>query len=241
MATLTLRTVVARPLTNEEVDGNFTSLNLESGNTLSNVGILANLSTSAKANLVSAVNEVWRINANVGVLSQLTTARKSNVVSAINELQSEIGDIEALGTPITSDVVSAINDVFLRTTSNVNISGGGNIAGIRNISVSSTINASGNIIGNYFLGNGSLLTGISVDSTRISNGTTSMTALFNSNIVARVDGVDVMVIDKIGTGQANLVVRGNVTANVVRTSGIQDSTGRTLRILDESNVVIWGN
>lgn len=241
MATLTLRTVVARPLTNEEVDGNFTSLNLESGNTLANVGILANLSTASKANLVSAINEVWRVNANVGFLSQLSTTRKSNLVSALNEVANEVGDLEALGTPVSSDLVSALNDVYIRATSNVSITGGADITGMRNITVSGNISAAANVQGNYFLGNGSLLTGISVDSTRIANGTSSVLALFNSNIIASVGGSRVMTIDKTTGDVANITVTGNVTANVVRTTGLQDSTGRTLRILDESNVVIWGN
>lgn len=51
MATLVLRTVKGTPLTNAEVDGNFSNINSE-------VGVVANLTTTAKANLVIAVNEV---------------------------------------------------------------------------------------------------------------------------------------------------------------------------------------
>lgn len=65
MATLVLRTVKGTPLTNAEVDGNFSNINSEVGtafntaNTInSNVGILSNLTTSAKSNLVAAINEI---------------------------------------------------------------------------------------------------------------------------------------------------------------------------------------
>ena len=57
-ATLTLRVPTGAPLTNLQVDNNFTSLNTW-GNTInSNVGILSNLTTSANGNLVIAINEV---------------------------------------------------------------------------------------------------------------------------------------------------------------------------------------
>jgi hypothetical protein len=65
MASLVLRTVKGSPLTNSEVDGNFSNINTEVGvvyntaNTInSNVGVLSNLTTSAKANLVAAINEI---------------------------------------------------------------------------------------------------------------------------------------------------------------------------------------
>lgn len=58
MATLVLRTVKGSPLTNAEVDGNFSNINSEVAVVNSNVGILSNLTTSAKSNLVAAINEI---------------------------------------------------------------------------------------------------------------------------------------------------------------------------------------
>ena len=51
MATLVLRTVKGTPLTNAEVDGNFSNL-------YSDIGIVTNLTTTAKDNTVVAINEV---------------------------------------------------------------------------------------------------------------------------------------------------------------------------------------
>ena len=51
MATLVLRNVKGTPLTNTEVDGNFSNL-------YSDIGIVTNLTTTAKSNLVVALNEV---------------------------------------------------------------------------------------------------------------------------------------------------------------------------------------
>lgn len=233
MASIILRNVIARPLTNQEVDDNFNNINTELTDTTSNVGVLSNLSTSSKANLVSAINETWGINGNVGVLSALSTSVKSNLVFAVNDVLSDLGNVNALSTPITSDVVSALNDVYTRSTSNVYITGG-NIASI------SGVTASGNISGNYFLGNGSLLTGISVDSTRIIYGNSSVTVAFSSSITANVSNTTVMVLS-LQDGQGYTTFSGNVVTDALRTSSLQDSTGRVLKILDESNVVIWGD
>lgn len=57
-ATLVLRTVKGTPLTNQELDSNFSNLNSYSITINANVGVLAGLTTTAKSNLVVAVNEL---------------------------------------------------------------------------------------------------------------------------------------------------------------------------------------
>jgi len=203
MANLTLRLVKGSPLTNAEVDGNFSNVN----------------------------SEITALTSNVGIVSNLNTTNKSNLVAAINEIASE-------------------------STSNVSITGG-NISGVLSISAVNTVTANiitanvavngpniystGNVTGTYFLGNGSLLTGISVDSTRIISGNSTFYVTSSSgSIFGNVSGSTVITIDKDGASTANIQVLGNLTSTVVKTSDLQDSSGRTLRILDESNVVIWG-
>lgn len=61
MATLVLRNVKGSPLTNTEVDNNFSNINNE-------LGVVSNLSTTAKANLVAAINEL----ATNGTVSNIT-------------------------------------------------------------------------------------------------------------------------------------------------------------------------
>ena len=58
MAILTLRLVKGTPLTNAEVDNNFSNINSEVSVVSSNVGALSSLTTNTKSNVVSAVNEV---------------------------------------------------------------------------------------------------------------------------------------------------------------------------------------
>ena len=112
MATILLRTansisspgstVKGTPLTNSEVDNNFSNINVT-------LGVLSNLTTTAQGNLVVAINELVTsnatqntqitllttnletTNANIGVLSGLTTSNTSNLVSAVNELNASSG------------------------------------------------------------------------------------------------------------------------------------------------------
>lgn len=57
-ATLVLRTVKGSPLTNLEVDNNFSNINTFASTIDSNVGVLGDLTTSVSSNVVAAVNEV---------------------------------------------------------------------------------------------------------------------------------------------------------------------------------------
>ena len=116
MATIILRdagsltspgaTAKGSPLTNLEVDNNFSNLNITSG-------VLTNLTTTAQGNLVVAINELVTSNAtqntritllttnlattdgNIGVLSGLTTSNTSNLVAAVNELDASSGVVAA--------------------------------------------------------------------------------------------------------------------------------------------------
>ena len=103
-------------------------------------GSLSNLTTDAKNNLVSSINEVDTHTdtntTNIGTLSSLTTDAKNNLVSAINEvdlhsdstssdLANEIaratgveGSLSNLTTDTKTNLVSAINEVDLHSDTN---------------------------------------------------------------------------------------------------------------------------
>lgn len=76
-----------------------------------NAADLSSLSTTAKGNLVAAINELntalGTINTNIGSLSSLTTTDKTSIVAAINELDSLIGGV---------DLTDLINDTTTTTT-----------------------------------------------------------------------------------------------------------------------------
>lgn len=141
-ASLILRTVKGAPLTNLEVDNNFSNLNTW-GNTInSNVGVLTNLTTAAKGNIVIAINELVTSNTttnnNIGSIPSLATINKGNIVYAVNELKANIGVVSNLVTYDTSNLVAAINELNTKATSNVTITRG-NISGV--VITNSTYNA----------------------------------------------------------------------------------------------------
>ena len=79
-AALTLRVPTGVPLTNAQVDNNFSQLNAF-GNTInSNVGVLSNLTTTATGNIVVAINEIKG-----GVLSQFGSTTSAQLASIISD------------------------------------------------------------------------------------------------------------------------------------------------------------
>ena len=104
-------------------------------------------------------------------------------------------------------------NILVVTGTGVNVAGTLNTTGnanIGNIGTSGLITATGNITGNYFIGNGSQLTGI--DATAIQNGTANVRTFLNGNVTVSASGnANVLVVT--GTG-ANLSGTLNATGNL---------------------------
>lgn len=96
----------------------------------------------------------------------------------------------------------------------------GNIAG-GNLITAGLVSATGNITANYFVGNGSQLTGISGgSSTTISNGTSNVDiATANADITMSVAGVNNVVV----VSTDGITVQGNVVGNGITTTTISSS------------------
>jgi fibronectin-binding autotransporter adhesin len=153
------------------------------------------------------------------------------------------------GNVATGGTVSATGTV---TGGNVatggTVSATGNVTG-GNITTAGAITATGNITGNYFIGNGSLLTGI--DTTLIQNGNTNVQAYANGNVAVTVAGVSNTVVftttgvNIAGTASAtgdvtgqNLLTGGNVSAvGFVTTSAVNSPsvTAATSLALNAAN------
>jgi hypothetical protein len=136
------------------------------------------------------------------------------------------------------------------------IAAGGVIFANGNVSTSSSVNAAGNIVGSYFLGNGSFLTGLSSTS-RITSGTTEMSVdIPSGNIRATVGGTaNIAVfstagIDVIGGINATggivssnvntsgfVTATGNVTGGNIRSTGLISAAGNILG----GNIAVTGN
>lgn len=99
----------------QSLSDNFSKIDTQIKNRVSEIGILSNLTTTSKSNLVSAINEH---DSEIGNLSSLTTSNKSTVVAAINEVKgntvinsTNIGTMSNLTTTNKNSLVDAINEV----------------------------------------------------------------------------------------------------------------------------------
>ena len=113
----------------------------------------------------------------------------------------------------------------------------GNITG-GNFRTSGMITATGNIVGNFFLGNGSQLTGI--DATSIQNGNSNVRIASSAgNVTINVNGVGpVVTITSLGqTVSGTIDATGNITGGNIRTAGQVTATGN----VTGANVVATGN
>lgn len=107
MATLVLRLVKGTPLTNAEVDGNFSNINSELSVVSGNVGAVAQLTTTAKTNVVASINEVLtRATSNVAItggnISGVTSISTTGNVGGASALFSDT--VTALDFNSTSDI-----------------------------------------------------------------------------------------------------------------------------------------
>ena len=91
-----------------------------------------------------------------------------------------------------------------------NITGGNVSTGI--VSATGNLSTTGNVSGNYFLGNGALLTGVITSVANINNGTSNVTVVSSGgNITAGVAGTaNVVVIASSGITASNVRVTGNI-------------------------------
>ena len=92
------------------------------------LAFLINDSAGSKSNLVSAINEINMHaddnDSDIGTRSSLTTATKLNLVAAINEIDSDVGAISSLASPLTKvNIVAAVNELNARVVNVYNAAG----------------------------------------------------------------------------------------------------------------------
>jgi len=167
----------------------------------------------AFADINEMFSEVYRagpVDSNIRIANNAitTTVINSNLIlnpSGIGKIQANNGivpaidDVYALGSP-----TQRFNTVYVGT-------GGFSLSG--NINIDGNVNTTGNVIAEYFIGNGSLLTGI--DSTRIVNGTSEVQAYANSDIAITVSGISNTAVfsSDLFSVNTDTVVAGNLTVN----------------------------
>jgi hypothetical protein len=157
---------------------------------------------SANGNITSGnVNTAGLISAggNVTGANLITSAAVSAAsVSASGNITG--GNLNAAGLSLSSNVVSALVSAANITTT-------------------------ANIAANYFIGNGSLLTGI--DATSIQNGNSNVKVYANANVATSVNGVaNVLLVTGTGVNITGTIsANGNVTGGNVNTGGLISAGG----------------
>ena len=119
-------------------------------------------------------------------------------------------------TTFISNGTSNVNIATANGNITMGVNGTGNVAVISNTGayISGVVSASGNITGNYFIGNGSQLTGVaaaSVNANALIGNTLSSNVLYSS-------------LTQVGT-LSNVSISGNVVGGNVLTGGIVSATG----------------
>jgi hypothetical protein len=192
-------------LTSLAVTGNTTSGNfigtLANGN--SNIRIAADSNIGISAIGVSNVVVITGTGANItGTLSASGNVTVGNVIGTLANGNSNVNIATANG----NVNITAVGNTTMTVTGT-----GANIAG--------TVSATGNVTGNFFIGNGSQLTGITVAAgSSILNGNSNITISANSNINMFVNGNATARVVVTNTGAniaGTLSVSGNITAGNV--------------------------
>ena len=131
-ATLVLRTVKGTPLTNLEVDNNFSNLNTFGDTVSSNIGVLSALTTTAKSNIVVAVNELKAASTSAAVTSanlrQFATTTSADLISIISD-ETGSGSLVFATTPtLVTPVLGLATGTSVMLSANIGAAAG-NVSG----------------------------------------------------------------------------------------------------------------
>jgi hypothetical protein len=212
-------------------------------NGTSNVSVLAN------SNVAIAVGGT----ANVAVWAN-TGGFVSGVLSATGNITG--GNLRTAGSILATGNIQGSTVIAAAVGVAADIGAGGQIYADGNVNTGNSFNAVGNVVGSYFLGNGSFLTGLSSTS-RITSGTTEMSVdVPSGNIRATVGGTANIAVfstsglDIIGGVNATgglvgsnvntsgfVTATGNVTGGNIRSTGLITAAGNILG----GNIAVTGN
>ena len=179
-----------------------------------NIVLTSTGNTITIAYSASGSSSIFATGGDMGLIAQAVTA--SEDLGSTQDVPTTSYD---LGTLFSVTTVNQLDVTGF--TGNVNAA---------NVNLSGLISAAGNITGNYFLGNGSQLTGVTAAATfPLANGTSNVNAATNGNVRTSVGGTaNVVVVATTGQYVTGVVsATGNITGgNVVVSGNVQfaDST-----------------
>jgi hypothetical protein len=213
-ASLILRTVKGTPLTNLEVDNNFSNISTYANTIDANIGLLASLTTTSTSNIVAAVNSV---KSDQGNISLLTTTSTSNIVAAVNSIKS--GNLSQFGSTTSAQLISIVPDetgsgnlVFstsaVLTTPTIGAASG------------TSLNVSGNLTSKNFFSETAELTSYgSVRSLMESANVTATAPVANTNIDLSTRAIQYFTSNAANNFTLNLRANSTVALNSMMTTG----------------------
>ena len=220
------------------VSGNVSGGNITASNALSGANIYTGGQVSATGTIFAG--NIDANGGNIGV-GNVNTGRISAGGNIIANAGVYAGTVSAAGNVIGGNVTTA------------GLISAAGTAQLGNVQTVGIVSASGNVSGNYFIGNGSQLTGI--DATRIINGSSNVAIpTANGNIQMAVNGTaDVVVVTATGanvTGYANVsgnlsvgnaAVAGNVNSGNILTTGQVSATSNIITTQTFVGNALYGN
>ena len=155
-----------------KIDAGIHAAKSEADTNADSIGTLSSLTTTAKTNLVAAINEVdadVATNTNniatntsniatntthIGTLTNLTTSNKTDLVVASNEINAKIGNLSGLNTTTKTSTVAAINEILadftMSTIKSYDLSSNTDVVRDAGVSASGTITLARNSQGTLF-------------------------------------------------------------------------------------------
>jgi hypothetical protein len=228
-------------------NGQISALGNVTGNYIFGNGALLTGVITSVANINNGTSNVTVVssggNITVGVNGSGNVVVFANTGAYVDGVISASGNISANyfignGSQLTGVTASSINAAALTgntLSSNVlysSLTQVGNLANLSvvgntisgNLSTAGIVSAAGNISANYFIGNGSQLTGI--DATSIQNGNSNVKVYANGNVSTSISGIsNVVVVSDTGQYVTGLIsATGNITGANVST-GILSAAG----------------
>jgi hypothetical protein len=206
--------------------GNITGGNLRTAGTVTATGNVTG------GNIMATANVTGGNITTTGLITATGNITGGNIRTA--GAVTATGNVSGGNVLVTNDVQAGGN-VSATSHTGTSVSVAGNVTG-GNIRTAGIITATGNITGNYFIGNGSQLTGI--DTTQIQNGNSNVTIVSSgSNVVVNVRGVSPVAIFA-NTG-AYIEGLTSITGNVI--AGNVSATTHTGTTISATGNVTGGN
>ena len=169
----------------------------------------------------------------------ITGYRYVGQLGVTNLPSANIGNIQITGNTIAT--LNTNGDLVFDPNGTGNVVIVANTAITGNITVSGEVSAVGNVLGNYILGNGALLTGVITSVANINNGSSNVTVVSSGgNITVGVAGTsNVAVFASSGEYITGLLsVTGNVTAWNVTTATVSSTSALAVASGSNGNILV---